>query len=294
MAKIVIFGAQGTLGQQLVKIFKDQKPLALDKEQIDITKAQSIADLLLREKPGLILNAAAFNDVDGCESAERKPLAEAVNSLAPGYLAKAAKEINAKFIHYSTDYVFGGGKIDGYKEDEKPQPINHYGWTKLQGEKAIINQWQKYYLIRTTRLFGPKSSNPEIKRSFIEVMLDLAEKSDTIKVVVDERAKPTYALDLAQQTRYLVEHNYPFGIYHVTNQGSCTWYEFASEIFKIIGLKTNLIPISAKDFPRPAKRPKTSILINTKLPPLRPWQEALTDFLNNYYLKNQIQVSKSK
>ncbi len=280
MPKTIILGALGTLGQELVKVFAQYKPMALDKDELDITDQKSVAAFITKEKPKLVINAAAYNDVDGCENPDKLKTAQKVNSLAPKYLALATAKVKAKLIHYSTDYVFPGSKPEGYLETDKPKPINAYGQTKLAGEQAVQENNPDHYIIRTTRIFGSPAKGVGAKKSFIDLMLELALKNDILKVVDEERSCPTYAKDLAVQTQYLVSQGLPTGIYHVTNAGACTWYEFAQEIFKIIKKQVELMPVPASTFPRPAKRPAHSRLLNTKLPPMRPWQEALGEHLS--------------
>lgn len=286
--KILIIGAKGMLGQELINAFRDKgdetggaEIIAWDREEVDITdefgSAQKIKDL----KPEIIINAAAYNAVDKCEEAEGFLIAKKVNGEAPGYLAKIAKELGVIFIHYSTDYVFAGDKKEGYREDDTPNPISKYGESKLLGEENVKKFGERYYILRTCKLFGRPAISEAAKKSFVDIMLNLAGKQDTIEAVDEEYASPTYVLDLAERTREVAGGGYPWGVYHVTNSGACTWYEFAKEIFKIKNIKINLVSVSGDKFPRPASRPKFSMLLNTKLPPMRSWQEALKNYLTN-------------
>ena len=275
--KIVILGAKGMLGSDLAKVFADFKPYLFDKDELDITDSKEVFKLLNDLKPDIVINAAAYTDVDGCET--NKELAMKVNGEAPGYLAEIAREIGAFFVHYSTDYVFSGDKKSGYREDDEPDsPVNFYGESKLAGEEAIKKAGGKYYIIRTSWLFGLNGKN------FVETMLRLAQEKEKLRVVNDQRGKPTFTIDLSQRTRYIVENKKDFGIYHVTNEPATTWYEFASEILKQWDGErhphfTGIFPCASSEFPRPAKRPEYSILLNTKLPPMRSWQEALGEYL---------------
>jgi len=272
--KTIIIGAQGMLGQELVKVFENYQPICWGRAEIDISNREDVNKKISEARPKLVINSAAYTDVDGAET--NRDLAMKVNGYGVGSLAEACKRVGAILIHYSTDYVFDGRKSEGYKEGDQPKsPVNIYGESKLLGEELLQKNTDKYYLIRTSWLFGKSGKN------FIETMLTLARKGETIKVVNNQHGKPTYAIDLAQKTRELVEKNLPYGIYHITNEGSCTWYEFAKEIFKLAKIDVKVEPVASEEFPTPAKRPTWSILINTKLPPSRPWQEAVREYLKN-------------
>lgn len=278
--KIIITGAKGVLGQELVKVFSSENEvLAWDKEELDITDLQSTSYKLQASKPDLVINAAAYNDVDG---AEREPeIANLLNGTAVGYLAKACNELDIPLVHYSTDYVFDGKSREGYKETDEPNPISAYGESKLLGELELAKNTDKFYLIRLSRLFGKAKPALRGKKSFVEVMLSLAKSRDSIEVVDGEVSSPTYALDLAERTKLIVDQKKPFGVYHCTNSGSATWYEFAKEIFSISEKNVKLKPVSGSYFKRAAQRPEFGILLTTKLPPMRPWTEALKEFLNS-------------
>jgi len=282
--KILILGAKGNLGQQLVKFFQvDYDVIAWDKEEIDITDKELVFKKVSDVKPTIIVNVAAYNAVDKCESDEQQfELAKKLNGDAVGYLADAVIKVNAILVHYSTDYVFSGDKKEGYKEDDEPKPVNKYGETKLMGEQEIIKrsgQGLKWYLIRTSKLFGPKGESELTKPSFFDVMLKLSKERDYIDVVDEEVSCFTYSPDLAQTTKELVQSSRGYGIYHIVNQGPCTWYQAAKELFKIAGIDIKVNPVSSDKFSRPAKRPKYSVLLNTKIEPLRDWREALREYL---------------
>lgn len=277
--KILIIGSKGMLGQDLAEVFSVQELILWDKDEIDITDEDLAFKKIKEEKPDVIINSAAYNDVDGCEDSFE--LAKKVNGYAVGYLAKAAKEIGAVLIHYSTDYVFKGDKKEGYKEDDRPNPQSKYAESKYLGEQELQKNTDKYYLIRTSRLFGKPAIAVGAKKSFVDKMLELSKNHDKLEVVDEEYSNPTYTPDLARQTKYIVENKLLFGIYHAVNEGACTWYEFAKEIFKIKNIDVKLVPVGSDKFPRLAKRPNYSSLINTKLPKLRSWQEALRDYLSN-------------
>ena len=277
--KILIIGAKGMLGQYLAEVFSGNELYLWDKEEIDITNETQSREKVTELKPDLIINAAAYNAVDNCESPEGFEIAKKVNGEGPGYLAKIAKELGATFVHYSSDYVFAGDNKEGYKEDDKPSPVNKYGESKLLGEQNIAKFGEKYYILRTCKLFGKPASSIEAKKSFVDLMLNLAEKHAKLEVVDEEYASPTYALDLAKRTKEIIKGEYPFGIYHTTNSDACTWYEFAKEIFKIKNMDVKVDPVTSDKFPRPARRPKFSVLLNTKLPEMRSWRESLKEYL---------------
>ena len=301
--KVLIIGAKGMLGQELVKIFKsdkDYKLTAWDKEDIDVTKEKELTKKISELKPEIIINSTAYTAVDKCEEPKFYKIAEKVNGLALGHLAKIAKKIGATLIHYSTDYVFDGKEPEieepkgplrldeahhrriGYFENSKPKSINKYGKTKLLGEKEIKKNSKKYYIIRSSKLFGKPAKAEGAKRSFFDVMLELGKKNKEVKVVDGEMSCFTYAPDLARKTKEIIESKKPFGIYHITNSGACTWHEATLELYRIAKLKTKVIPIASKDLKRPAKRPEISVLLNTKLNPLRDWKEALKEYLKSH------------
>ena len=281
--KILILGAKGNLGQQLASVFKERNEvIAWDREEIDITDKTLIFKKIKDIKPALIINAAAYNAVDKCEEADGYALAKKLNSLAPGYLAQAALAAKATLVHFSTDYVFDGKRRAGYKEDETPKPINKYGESKRAGEEEVIRlsgRGLKWYLIRTQKLFGPKGESEIAKPSFFDTMLKLAKEREYLEVVDEEFSCYTYTKDLAEAVRKLIEAGSGYGIYHLINPGPATWYQAAVELFKQAGVKIKVIPVKSEKFPRPAKRPKYSVLLNTKFEQLRPWQEALSEYL---------------
>jgi len=276
--KVLIIGAKGMLGQELVKVFHDHEVLAWDREDCDITKKDEVQNKIQQAAPDLVINSAAYNDVDGAE--RNKDLADRINGYAPGYIAEAADKAGARLVHYSTDYVFRGDRKQGYKEDAMPDPISVYGLSKYLGELETVKFTKKYYLIRLSRLFGKPGIGEDAKKSFVDKMLELAKTRDKLDVINEEVSCPTYAPDLAKRTREIVEGDYDFGIYHGANKGACTWYEFCQNIFKIKEISVKLNPVPGSKFPRPAKRPAYSILLNTKLPEARTWQEALWQYLN--------------
>ncbi|MFA5995264.1 MAG: dTDP-4-dehydrorhamnose reductase [Patescibacteria group bacterium] len=270
--RALLLGANGMLGWQLQQAFSDYHLTSWTRADLDITNQTQVLEKITALKPAIIINTAAYTAVDQCES--NRAIAFLVNAEAPKYLALAAKQINAVLVHYSTDYVFNGTKAAGYLEnDTEINPVSVYGESKAAGEQAIQKILKNYYIIRTAWLYGEHGMN------FVDTMLRLAKEKPELKVVHDQHGSPTYTKDLAEQTRYILEQPMPYGIYHVTNSGVCTWYEFAKTIFIVANTKIKVTPCTTAEFPRPAKRPEYSVLLNTKLPPLRSWQKAAQDYL---------------
>ncbi len=275
--KTLILGANGMLGHALAEIFADQNPILWDSADLDITDENQVSHKLAELRPSLVLNAAAYTDVDCAE--KNKELANSVNGYGVGYLAKATKELSAILVHYSTDYVFAGENKNGYKEDDLPSPISAYGASKFLGEQQLQQNCEMYYLIRSSWLFGEHGG-----KNFVKRILTKAQNQRKLKVVNDHFGKPTYAKDLASKTREIIDRQKPCGIYHVTNETpACriSWYDLAKKAVELKGLKTKVVPCSSADFPQPARRPKYAMLVNTKLEPMRGWEEALKDYLKN-------------
>ena len=277
--KILIIGSLGTLGQELLKIFPNAT--SWDRAEIDITDEKQVKQKIAELKPEVVINAAAYNAVDKCETDERQfSLAKKINGYAVGYLAHVCAKINAILIHYSTNYVFDGECEGGYNEDSKPNPINKYGQSKLLGEQEIIEYKNlKFYIIRLSKLFGKKGVSEMAKDNFFDIMAKLTETQNEIKVVNDELSNFTYAPDLAEFTKNLLENKHTFGIYHGVNESPCTWYEGAKNLFDIMNKNVKLICVNSDEFSRPAQRPRHAVLNNNKMPKLRNYQEALTEYL---------------
>lgn len=272
--KVLILGAKGMLGTALSSVFSDYELTLWDIEDIDIADKEMVEQKILSLQPEIIINAAAYTDVDGCE--DNEDLAIKVNGIAVGYLASAVNQTKAILIHYSTDYVFDGKNPKGYNESAKPKPINAYGHSKLRGEQELLELANQYYLIRSSWLYGSNGKN------FVDTILTKAASSDKLQVVNDQFGKPTYTVDLAQATLGLINHNEPFGIYHITNEtpdDGITWYELAKKAVEIKDLDCKIGPCRTEQFPRPARRPEYSMLVNTKLEPLPDWQTSLEKYL---------------
>lgn len=282
--KIVVTGANGNLGTQIISVFsKTAECVGVDSDVLDITNEQAVMQFISEHRPQLVINCAAYNAVDLCEQEQYKVVADAVNGYAVGFLAKACAQVGAAFVHYTSDYVFDGSKKEGYTENEIPQPISAYGASKRLGETELqrvakdlgLKYW---YIIRTSKLFGPQGS-ANAKKSFFDIMKQLSTTQEVVKVVDEEVSCFTYTVDLAQATHELVHADAEAGIYHLVNEGPATWYQAAKEYFALAGITTPTQAIAASDMPRPAKRPAYSVLLNTKRPHLPPYTDALQRYI---------------
>lgn len=270
--KLLIIGAKGMLGSMLAYTFKDENPTLWDREEIDITDFDSTREKIAQLQPEVIINAAAYTDVDGAQ--ENREAAFAVNDTGVRNLAMVAKQVDALLVHYSTDYVFPGTKQEGYSETDAPGPaVNVYGESKLAGERALHEIRPRYYLLRTAWLYGPGGGN------FVETMLELSKKHDHLNVVEDQYGCPTYTYDVAEFTKRLLEVEVDPGIYHAVNAGIASWFQFAQKIFEHTDSGVVVKPVPSTEFPRPAKRPEYSVLQNIKGPAMRPWQDALAAYM---------------
>lgn len=282
MKRILIIGAHGMLGQDLVKVYDHDdswEVFATDRSETDIISEESLRKKVNEVSPTAVINASGYNAVDKCETDEIEfELAKKVNGYGPGKLAKICREAEIPLVHFSTDYVFDGEKGE-YAEDAKPAPISNYGRSKLLGEEEIQENTDKFYLIRTSKLFGLAGSSLMSKKSFFDTMIALGKDNSVLKAVDEEKSCFTYTPDLALEIKKIIDEKIPFGIYHVVNEGPCTWYEAVLELFKIAKMDVEVVPVTSSEFPRPAKRPKSSVLINTKLKPLRNYKDALTEYL---------------
>lgn len=274
--KILITGSNGMLGHDLEKVLKDNHELVLTTSKtLDITDKDKTIDFIVGFEPDVVINSAAYTDVDGCET--NQDLAYAVNGEGVRNLALACKQIDCPLVHVSTDYVFDGTAREPIAEDGEIGPISIYGKSKLKGEEAIQEILDKYFIVRTAWLYGINGKN------FPKTMLELAENHSEITVVYDEVGTPTYTPDLAYGISQLIETDY-YGIYHLTNSGSCSWCEFARYIFEIAGRDVKVIPVTASEFSRPAPRPSYSVLKNEKwvengFEPLRDYKEAIKEYI---------------
>jgi len=249
-----------------------------DREDIDVLDYASLRAKIgsLGFTPDAIVNCVAFNDVDGAE--DRPDRAFALNADFVAELAACARQLGVPLVHYSTNYVFDGVQGE-YAEAGVPAPLSVYGRSKLRGEQLAAASGAWCYVVRTAVIFGPKGASGLSKKSFVDIMLDLSAKRDSIQVVSDEINSLTYAPDLAAATHGLLDALPLPGIYHLANSGAASWFHFAQEIFRIAGRTVAVLPVPSTHFPRKAARPPKAVLLNTKLPPLRPWQAALAEFL---------------
>lgn len=273
--RIIVTGAKGQLGVELMNVLSHSNPiLGMDLDNHDITHPHYI-DYLSKFQPGLVLHAAAYTDVDGCENDPHK--AFLVNAIGTRNVALACQKSKCAMMYISTDYVFDGAKKEPYDEYDFPNPLSVYGRSKLAGEQYVSTLLDRFYIVRTSWLYGPQGKN------FVKTILNLAEKPDKLRVVDDQVGSPTYAPDLALAIAHIIRESW-YGVYHVTNQGSVSWHGFAQEILRQKGIEKEMEAISTKELGRPAPRPANSVLRNyvlelTGLYRMRPWQEALEEFL---------------
>ena len=280
--KAMIAGCKGMLGTELMEAFRPGfDVVGVDRPEIDIGIPEQCLSKANHIRPDVIINAAAFTQVDGCETHQEE--AFRVNGQGAGNLARAASETGSYFVHYSTDYVFDGLKEDAYLEEDAPNPRSVYGKSKLLGEELIHRHCPNHLILRTSWLFGQNGPN------FIRTILDAAQNGTPLRVVNDQRGSPTYSKDLASHTVRLVEKRCR-STYHVTNGGSCTWFELASRALEWAGIRdVPMTPVSTSEFLRPAPRPANSVLANARLeregfPPMRSWEEAAREYVE--HLKN--------
>jgi dTDP-4-dehydrorhamnose reductase len=277
--KIVVIGADGQLGSDLIKL--EPKAVGLTIADLDITDQAGSRCVLEKLKPELIINTAAYHRVDDCE--DHADQAFAVNADGPDNLARICRELGAALVHISTDYVFAGDKGSPYHETDIPNPTSVYGASKLEGEKRVSAVLPQHYIVRTCGLYGAAGCLGKGGTNFVEGMINKAKEEKPIKVVNDEIVGPTYARDLAAKLLQIVQRP-EYGLYHVTNGGQCSWYEFAEEIFRLIGATIKVEPVSGAEFKAKAKRPAYSVLAHDRLKKLelddlRSWQDALKAYL---------------
>ena len=307
------------LGQALVEVYAtgSENVIAWDRDDLDVTDFTLLKERINDLWPDVIYNTVAYNAVDACENDDDEyAIAHALNVALPQHLAKIAKQLNATMVHYSTDYVFDGkqpvydndsGRAPGccgghcpgcmymgdpsqmdyfeYQEGDKTRPLSRYGRSKRDGERALSKEaGSSYYIIRLSKLFGKPATSRAGKMAFFDIMLTKGKEAqrsgETVNVVDAEVSKFTYAPDLAAESRAIVEERCASGIYHVANEGACTWYDGVQELYNIAGLSDVAItPVSPQTFPRPAQRPRSSVLKTTKREPLRHYTDALREYL---------------
>jgi dTDP-4-dehydrorhamnose reductase len=271
--KVLVTGAGGMLGHDIVRVAEDMRHqvVPLTRDDLDVTDPARVERIITRERPGAVINCAAWTNVDGAEEAEHE--ASLVNAQGAGFVADAAAKVGAKVIYPSTDYVFNG-ESGPYGESDDPAPINAYGRSKLGGERASALVNRQSFIVRTSWLFGPRSGN------FVETMLRLGQGGGPVVVVHDQVGCPTYTGHLAVGLLRLVD-SAAYGIHHMAAQGSCSWYEFAMEIFRQAEVVTRVMASTSDMMERPAKRPANSVLISRRSVPINlpPWQRGLSDYL---------------
>ncbi len=289
--KILITGISGMLGVDLYQVLgKEHQVTGLDRrdfpcspsphvDRIDITDFQAVKELFSRLTPHFTIHAAAYTDVDGCEKDADK--AYEVNALGTRNIALACQKLDIPLLYISTDFVFRGDKETPYDEFDEPHPMNIYGKSKLAGESYIKSFLSRYFIVRSSWLYGRWGKN------FVTTILKLTRDKSVLKVVDDQVGSPTYTRDLSQQIKKLVATEL-YGVYHITNSGRCSWYEFTREILKLAGIReVKVAPITSQELARPAPRPKFSVLENCCLKlslgnGMRNWNEALKDYLEDH------------
>lgn len=273
--KYLLVGARGQLGQELAQLLtaRGLDFVAFDSKALDIRNQEEVKRVLQIEKPDIVLDAAAYTAVDPAED-EGKELNWAVNAEGTRHLALASEAVGATLIYVSTDYVFDGQKEVEYLETDATQPMNQYGKAKLQGEQYVQEIMSKYYIVRTSWVFG------EFGNNFVYTMMKLGKKLDQLKVVNDQVGRPTWTKTLADFMLYLSRQDVDYGIYQLSNDGQATWFEFAQEILKAIDV--TVTPVTSAEFPQKAYRPRHSVMSLAKVKAtgfeIPTWQEALAEF----------------
>jgi len=278
--RILLLGAGGQLATDLLATLTGDKIFPFAHEEFDICDPTVVRARVSNLRPDAILNTAAFHRVDECEDEPEQ--AFRVNSVGVYHMARVAAEVGAVLVHVSTDYVFDGAKGTPYVETDAPNPQSVYALSKRAGELIVQRYCQRYFLVRTCGLYGLANRRGK-GTNFVETMLRLAEDGQPIRVVTDQVLSPTSSADLALALNLLI-HTDRFGLYHLTNTGQCSWYEFAQEVFRLSRLSPDLQPITSEALARKARRPAYSVLDNANYraagyPDLRPWQDALADYL---------------
>lgn len=275
--RVLVTGSEGMLAKDLITCFSQRgyETLAPPEHEFDIIDLAGIRSVVDHYKPELMINCAAYTKVDEAEKEE--PMALLVNGLGVQNVCLACQQRDIPLVHFSTDYIFDGTKESPYTIYDEPNPVSAYGRSKLLGERYLLWLLSRFYLIRTSWLFGLHGKN------FIETMLELGQREKQISVVKDQKGCPTWSYHLAQAVVELIQTE-RYGIYHITNSEPTTWYDFAREIFRLSGRDIEVLPVTTDRFPRPAKRPQNSVLDPFPLPmvlgrEMPSWMEALKEYL---------------
>lgn len=265
--KMLITGSNGMLAKDfIIEAENGFEVIKTDREELDITKKEAFEKI----KADIVVNCAAYTNVDAAE--KNRELCYNINTLGVQNIADFCKKENIPLVHISTDYVFDGKK-ESYDEDDKKNPLNYYGETKAAAEDYIIKNLKKYYIIRTSWLFGKGGKN------FIEKIKELLKTKDEIKVVNDQFGRPTYTKDLSKAIIKIISEKKPIGVYNITNSDSCSWFEYAKEIAKYNNSKCKILPCLSSEYLTDAKRPKYSVLNNNKIEKLRSWKDAVKEYM---------------
>jgi len=280
--RVAVIGASGQLGTDLVGVLADWDLMPLTHADLDIRDFVYTRKVLEDAKPDIVINSAAFNRVDDCEEEVSK--AFWVNAFAVRNLAQVCADVDCALVHISTDYIFDGRKGTPYTEDDLPNPVSVYGMSKLAGECFVRSICPKHFVVRTSGLYGIAGSRAK-GGNFVETMIRLPEKGQPIHVVNDQVLTPTYTKDLAEKLKELLQTK-AYGLYHITNSGECSWYEFAQAIFDVLSVNADLKPITSAVYGAKARRPAYSVLANARLEalhlaPLGAWREALEAYLSD-------------
>lgn len=269
--KVLVTGSGGQLGLELSELLphRGHEIVAVSRSGLDIADFEAVGRTLKEHAPDLVINAAAYTNVDGCET--ETELSYRSNALGPRNLAQACERHGCALLHVSTNYVFDGRGERPYEPFDPPNPISAYGRGKLAGEEYVRDLSRRWYVVRSAGVYGQG-------RNFVRTMLRVAGERDSLKVKDDEYISPTYARDLADAVIGIAERG-EYGLYHTTNSGSCSWYEFTREIFRLVGVETEVIPIPGSEYPLPAARPANGVLSSLGSPELRHWRDALADYL---------------
>jgi dTDP-4-dehydrorhamnose reductase len=279
--RCVLVGAAARLGFDLARTLESPGELIpLTRTDLDVCNERAVGETLRRLRPTVVLNCASYNEVDRAE--DDRAGAFAVNATAVGTLAAVCQELGATFVHFSTDYVFDGRTRTPYREDDAPNPISVYAESKLAGERLAIERCARAFVVRVCGLFGV-GRRTGARPNFVETMLRLAASGTPIRVVRDQVLTPSYTMDLARKTWRIITRGAP-GVYHLTNGGAVSFYDFAREIFALRGLQPSLTPVTAEEFGARARRPAYSVLDHGRLralgeDDLRPWRDALVAYL---------------